>query len=67
MNSARARHKPLTRIVSSDFERFATELTMSVWNVLSHLPAMHTLRPQDYPEIYEAVHRSLKPYRNQLE
>jgi hypothetical protein len=67
MKSAMRRRGHLTRIVSSDFEQFTTELVMSMWNGLSHLPAMHKLKPRDYPEIYEAVLRSLKPYHEPLE
>lgn len=41
----------------------ASELAMSVWNRISHLPQMQDLRPRDYPGIYEAVMKSLKHYR----
>ncbi len=57
----------MTRIVSSDFEQFATELAMAVWNGLLQLPALHKLHPRDYPSIYDAVQRSLEHFHDPAE
>jgi len=51
-----------TRILSSDFEGFASDLAMAVWNKLSHLQRLQELHPKDYPEIYEAVYHTLQLY-----
>jgi hypothetical protein len=67
MKSAMTRRGHPAWIASSDFEPFATGLAMAVWNALSQLPALYQLRPRDYPEIDEAIRRSLEPYRDGLQ
>jgi hypothetical protein len=45
----------------AEFEEFASELAMALWNQLAHTPHFNHLRPRDYPDFYDAVNRSLEP------
>jgi hypothetical protein len=45
-----------------DFDRFANEVAMAVWNRIAELPEFHHLKPKDYPSVYEALQNVLRPY-----
>lgn len=51
-----------TRIVSSDFDGFASQLAMAVWNRMTQFPQFQKLEPKDYPALFEAVETTLKPF-----
>ena len=46
----------------SDFDCFANDITMAVWNCIAELPAFQHLKPTDYPEVYDALRKTLRPY-----
>ena len=52
-----------SRISPSDFEYFANEVTMAVWNRLAELPQFHHLELKDYPVLYETLLKVLRRYR----
>ena len=56
---------PLVRtvIVSSDFDQFVNEVAMKFWNQVALIPHFQHLEPQDYPQVYEAIRKVLKPYK----
>ncbi len=52
-----------TQIVSSDFDQFASDLAMSVWNRMTQFPQFKDLKPNDYPALFEVVEQTLQRYR----
>lgn len=56
------RPRRINRIISSNIDQLASDLAMAVWNHLAGSHHFRHLHPQDYPELYEAVQKSLRPY-----
>ena len=52
-----------TQIKSSDFEAFVSEVAASIWNELIEKPTFTGLKLTDFPDIFEAVGRTLQAYR----
>ena len=52
-----------TQIKSSDFEAFVSDVAASIWNELIEKPTFTGLKLTDFPDIFEAVGRTLQPYR----
>jgi hypothetical protein len=43
-----------------EFEQFASDLSIAVWNRIAQLPQFTKLHPKDFPLVYETVHAELK-------
>jgi hypothetical protein len=50
------------RISSSDFDGFANDVAMAVWNRIAELPQFHQLKPKDFADVYETLLHVLRPY-----
>jgi len=54
----------LARIAPSDFDGFANDVAMAVWNRITELPEFQHLQPKDFPRLFETIQRVLKLYFN---
>lgn len=52
-----------TRIDSSDFDSFVSNVAAAVWNRIVLSPTFQNLEPNDYAELFQTVHRVLRPYQ----
>ena len=43
-----------------EFEQFASDLSIAVWNRIAQLPQFTKLHPKDFPLVYDSVHAELK-------
>jgi len=43
-----------------DFEQFASDLSIAVWNRIAQLPQFAKLHPKDFPLVYDTLHMELK-------
>jgi hypothetical protein len=58
--------KPGTRITpmkSRDFDAVVSDIAASIWNQLIEKPTFREMKLSDFPDIFEAVGRSLQTYR----
>jgi hypothetical protein len=58
--------KPAPRsaeIRTADFEALVSDVAAAIWNQLIEKPSFNQLRPSDFPDIFEAVGRSLRNYQ----
>lgn len=52
----------VTQISFADFDRFANDVAMAVWNRIAELPKFQHLQPQDYPRLFKTIQSVLKLY-----
>lgn len=52
-----------TQIKTSDFEAFISDVAAGIWNQLIQDPAFNSLKMNDFPNIFDAVARTLHRYR----
>jgi len=45
---------------TDQYEQFASDLSIAVWNRIAQLPQFTKLHPKDFPLVYESVHAELK-------
>jgi len=43
-----------------EYEQFASDLSIAVWNRIAQLPQFAKLHPKDFPLVYETLHAELK-------
>ena len=55
--------KNATRIVSTDFDGFISDIAANIWNDLLIAPVFRDLKPADFAQLFDILNRNLAFYR----